>query len=239
MSPRKFDRFMIAVGIGSNPKIGRLTDAEFRCLVAGVWPIAAVSPVRGRLLIGDMRAEARDIAHQAHVSERVAERTLEKLRALGMLIPDGEFDCERCHDWEEINPPPKKDPTNAERQARHRALAKARNAARNGTSNANVTPLVTPTEVEEEVEAPFDSPASGGTATAPIKPGGNRKTDQAAYREQFTAWAAQHFPGAPVAGVEQIVTWMRSHGKEPLPDAVRQFAADAPNFAHLLEPSAA
>jgi hypothetical protein len=138
VSPRKaFDRFMVSNGIGSNPKVGRLTDAEFRCLVAGVWPLAAEAPVRGALLVGTLEVEPRDVALKAGKSVAVAASTLAKMKHLGMLERDDEIGAWVCHDWEEINPSPRNDPTNAERQRRYRERHGGdRNAPRNGGSNA-------------------------------------------------------------------------------------------------------
>jgi hypothetical protein len=79
---------MVAVDISTNPKIGRLTDPEFRCLVTGVWPLAAKSDPRGYLLVGRHPATERDVSHQARCAVSVARRTLSKLRELGMLERD-------------------------------------------------------------------------------------------------------------------------------------------------------
>jgi len=138
---------MLEVELGGNPKIGRFTDSEFRCLVCGVWPLAAKSPVRGRLLVAGHPVDAADVAHQARCSLTVARRTLEKMRALDMLDADEEYGCERVHDWDQVNPAPKEDPTNAERQARYR---ERRNAERNAGSNGAVTSTEVEVEVNEE-----------------------------------------------------------------------------------------
>lgn len=158
MSPKAFDRFMVAVEISSNAKVGRMTDAEFRCMVTGVWALTAKSPIRGCLLVGDLEVELDDVARQARCTPAVAKRTMAKMRQLGMLERDEEFGCERVHDWDEINPPPKTDNTAAERQQRRRDRLRA-----SRDSHAPVTPPsrrdgrnghveVTPTEVEVEVE---------------------------------------------------------------------------------------
>lgn len=118
---KAFDRFMIDVEIGGNAKVGRLTDSEFRCLVTGVWPLAAKAPIRGYLLVGAHNAEPEDIARQARCSVQVAKRTLVKLRHLDMLEHSDELGCEQIHDWGDINPTPKVDRTGAERQRRYRA----------------------------------------------------------------------------------------------------------------------
>lgn len=150
---------MIEVELSGNPKIARFTDAEFACLVKGVWPLAAKSPVRGRLLVHDQEATPEDVAHQARCSPRVALRTMQKMWQLGMLERDEDMDCVRVHDWEKINPAPKVDRTAAERQAKRRQrLATTRDVTpvsrrdSNGSHAVTVTG-VTPPEVEVEVNS--------------------------------------------------------------------------------------
>jgi hypothetical protein len=155
----RFDRFMVHVDIGTDEKLARLTDAERLCHIAGVLAIAAKSPVRGRLLVGEHRAGPVEVARRAGVSTRVAKSTIDKLAAVGILVHDDEYDCWRVHHWERFNPEPRNDPTNAERQARHKAKRKASNAGGNG----EVTPPVTPPEVEVEGEV-------GGRGCAPATP---------------------------------------------------------------------
>ena len=104
VSPRKFDRFMVDVHIASHPKLSRLNAPERWCFVGGILSLAALAPVRGRLLIGNHRAEPEDVAAHARVSVGVARATMDKLRAVGMLVPDDELDCEAVHDFEEWNP---------------------------------------------------------------------------------------------------------------------------------------
>lgn len=131
MSPRRaFDRYMVQIGMGTNPKLAPLTDSEFRAHVVGVLAIAASAPFRGCLLVGDSRADARHIALTAGVTERVAKSAVTKLCNVGVLFEDPEFGCLRVHDWDEINPQPKADPTAAERQQRWRD----RHAKRNGVT---------------------------------------------------------------------------------------------------------
>lgn len=120
MAPKRFDRFMVAVELASNSKVARLDDREFRCLLQGVWPLAAKSRPRGFLAVASQPATAADVANQARCPRRVAERTLEKMRSLNMLERDEATGLEHVHDWEEINPDPKADRTAADRQRRFR-----------------------------------------------------------------------------------------------------------------------
>lgn len=129
---------MVSNEIASNGKIARLTDAEFRCLVSGVWPIASKAEHRGYFSIAGLPADEYDVAHQARKPLGVARSTLEKMRQMGMLVLDQEANLEFCHDWDEVNPTPKSDVTGAERQRRYRE----RHAAlRNGVTDRDVTPL--------------------------------------------------------------------------------------------------
>lgn len=120
MSPRAFDRFMVSIEIGTNRKLRRLNPAERWCFVAGVLPIAAMSPIRGYLIVGRDQAEAKDYAEQAGVTVAVARSTLNKLRDVGMVYDDPDVGAEQVHDFEDWNPAPKKDPTAAERMRRYR-----------------------------------------------------------------------------------------------------------------------
>jgi hypothetical protein len=82
----EFDSIMVRVEIGNSRKLRRLTPEQRWCVVAGVWCLAAKSPVRGYLLITDsVPVEVADVAAQAEVKPAVAKKTLEKMRRLGML----------------------------------------------------------------------------------------------------------------------------------------------------------
>lgn len=151
----RFDRFMVHVDIGTDEKLARLTDAERLCHIAGVLAIAAKSPVRGWLLVGDHEAGPVEIARRAGVSERVAKSTIDKLASVGVLTRDDLLNCWQVHNWDRFNPEPRADPTNAERQARYRARRSGSNAGSNAASNDDVTPP----EVEGEVEDNKESPA--------------------------------------------------------------------------------
>jgi hypothetical protein len=162
MSTRKFDRYMVAIGAGRHVKFRRLTVPERYAFFMGVLSVAAQAPVRGCLLVGSLNAEAADIAAEADVPEKVAQSALAKLRQIGVVYHDDALGCERVHDFEEQwNPAPKHDPTNAERQRRHRAKL---TAGRNGTVTPDSNAAVTPPEVEGEVEEkkPPQPPAERG-----------------------------------------------------------------------------
>lgn len=129
MSPRKFDRYMVQLGIGRNRKLLPLTDSEFRAHIAGVLAIAAQADPRGYLLIGTEEATPTEVANEAggKATPRVAAAAIEKLKARGVLEWDQDQGAWHVHDWEELNPAPRHDPTAAKRQA-----ARRRNDARHG-----------------------------------------------------------------------------------------------------------
>lgn len=140
MSRRPFDRVMLDLEAGRSLKLSGLTDSEWRAFIGGVLPIAAKAPFRGCLLVGNRPAGEAEVAAQAGVKITAARSALPKLRDLELLYEDRELECERVHDFEEWNPPPKVDKTAAERQRRYRE----RLIARNGTVTPPVTRNVTP-----------------------------------------------------------------------------------------------
>lgn len=113
---------MLHVHIGANPKLGRLTDGQFRAHLSGVLAIAASAEPRGYLLVGSLPATPQDVGRVAGVSPAVAAGALKKLRELGILEHDDAIGTDHVHNWEEHNPAPKftgapVDPTGARRQA--------------------------------------------------------------------------------------------------------------------------
>lgn len=225
MSPRAFDRMMIEVEIGGNAKIGRLSDAQFRCLLTGVWALAAKAMPRGYLVVADEPATAHDVAHQAHCTPAVARKTLELLRSMEMIEMDDQLGVEFVHDWWSINPDPKPDPTNAERQRRFKAKRAVlhtggSNALGNAPVTALVTPEVTPTEVKEKEKVGANAP--------------NTSSRSSEARDLFAYWQQQcRHPSAVLDGkrrgaiesrlrdgftVSQIQSAIRGAAKAPYVD---------------------
>lgn len=124
MTPRGFDRYFLRLGAGSHPKFATLTDSERCAHFLGVLALAAASPTRGCLLVGDLPAAPAHVAAAAGVTKAVAASALRKLEAIGVLYHDEERECLRVHDWDDVNPPPKVDATAAERQRRYRLSGK-------------------------------------------------------------------------------------------------------------------
>lgn len=130
MASSKFQCYMVKVGAGRHAKFARLTDGERVAHFLGVLSIAAQSPIRGYLLVGDHAAGAEEIASEASVSRRTAQSTIDKLTKVGVLEHDDDLGAWFVHDWADVNPEPKKDATAAERQRRHRERLRL---ARNGS----------------------------------------------------------------------------------------------------------
>lgn len=208
----RFDRYMIHVDVGTDEKLAGLNHNERLCHVVGVLAVAAKSPLRGYLIVGDAEATAAQIGRRAATTEKVARATIEKLVAVGILIRDDEVGALRVHNWENFNPAPKNDPTNAERQRRWRE----RNGARNATSNAEVTaPEV---EVEVEVEIPTNNLVDLDVPTD--------------VRVVFDAWlvATERDAARTKLNPERrriIVKALGSHGIDVCLRAVRNIGADA------------
>ncbi|MDE2468899.1 MAG: hypothetical protein KGL35_09180 [Bradyrhizobium sp.] len=179
MSPQVFDRYMVQHGIGRNRKLHGLTDSEFRAHMAGVLSLASQSPVRGYLLIvAGVEVTAEDVANEAggKVTARVAAAALQKLKDRGVLEWSEEVGAWYVHDWHDLNPGPREDRTNAERQQRFRDRQRngASNARRNGASNGSVT-ACNAGEVEVEGE---------GSVLA------NARTGRGTVAQVFEAWIA-------------------------------------------------
>lgn len=161
----RFDRFMVYVDIGRDEKLARLTDAERLCHIAGVLALAAKSPIRGRLLVGELEASPREVGRMAAVSDRVAKSTIDKLVLVGVLLRDDEYDCWRVHNWEVYNPEPKADTTAAERAQRYRDRRRERDG------NACVTPAVTPASRRDgrDANGAVTPPRARANAIAPAR----------------------------------------------------------------------
>lgn len=141
---------MVGLGAGRHVKFRRLTIPERYAFFMGVLSLAAQSPVRGCLMIGSLAVEPADVAAEADVPEKVAASAMEKLRAVEVIVRD-EHGLEWVHDFQDWNPEPKNDGTNAERQQRYRERQRAsRNGGSVTASNAEVTPAEVKREVEEE-----------------------------------------------------------------------------------------
>lgn len=156
MSPRdKFDRFMADVRNGTNFKIAPLSHAHYRAFFSAVLPIAAMSKVRGAFMVNGEPATAEHMRLMAPTLTAAECRSaLTAFRAAGLLEHDEDLGGEWVHDFEEWNPEPKRDTTNADRQARYRDRMKARsNGVTNGVTNAKspVSNALAREEVEVEV----------------------------------------------------------------------------------------
>jgi hypothetical protein len=166
---RAFDRYMIAVGAGRHPKLRDLTINQRYVFFTGVLSVAAESPRRGFLMVGERQANGRDIAAACGADGRLVARTLERCRAVGLVETDPDTGFEFVHDWWDYNPDPRVDATNAERQRRYRE--RQRNASRNTSPVTSRNAL----EVEVEVEEPPLKPPPGRNATRNGRGSGQRQ----------------------------------------------------------------
>ncbi len=222
----RFDRFMVHVDVGTDEKLAQLTDVERLCHIAGVLAVAAKSPVRGRLLVGDREATPREIAKRADVSVRVARSTMDKLIDVGVLTRDDDLDCWRVHNWERFNPDPKQDRTNAERQARYRAKrVTGRNAPSNAPRNGQSNGSVTPPEVEVEVEAAASPVGGGSSAGAREAAGVAAAADSDQGQEEGT-------PGGLHPAFAEVMTILEATRSERPGVVVNDFAVNSALMAH-------
>lgn len=161
MAPKGYDRVMVEHDIGRNRKLRRHFKPEERwAYLAGVVCIAGAAPIRGTFAVGHEPADEHDVADIADVKLAVARKTVAKLRELGMLVSDPELGCDRLYGFDERNPPPKKDPTGAERQRRFRernaSVTVPDTVTHNGGNSVTDTRITPPShghnapEVEEE-----------------------------------------------------------------------------------------
>lgn len=158
MGRRKFDCYMVSITMGQHPKFVGFTDGERCAHVFGVMALAAMSPVRGRLLVGcetaSLPAQASHVALMARVHVRVAKSALEKLKAVGILEHDEEHKCLQIRHWDDYNPTP-----GAERTRRWRDAETSQ--TRHANRHATVTQTSPEVEVEVEVEAKASSEVVG------------------------------------------------------------------------------
>jgi len=196
---KPFDKYMLHVDVGTDEKFAHLSEVERLAHVVGVLAVAAKSPVRGVLLVGDMPATAAHVARRAGVSERVAASAIRKLREVGVLVHDEELGALRVLHWDRYNPAPKRDATAAERQRRRRErVARERDVTpasrRDGRDGlAVVTPLVPPavTPAVTNPEGEREQEGEGTTSRPAARPAPPRPEVAALSRRLATLIAAR------------------------------------------------
>lgn len=186
---RGYDSILVYAKLGSDRKFRRLTPAERWCALAGVWAIAAQSPIRGYLLITeDEPASEQDYATEANVTLAVARATVKKMRSLKMIERDEEMRAEHVHDWHEHQKDPK--PSDSKEAWRQR---KRRQRAGETPSHADV-----PRDTRDlSRESPDPLREEKKRELPPNPPTGGRKRDRDLYEKQIKAWVAEHFPNHP------------------------------------------
>lgn len=216
MTPQKFDRYMVVVGAGAHAKFAQFSDGERCAHFLGVLSLAARAPLRGYLLVGDEEAGPKEVAREAAVTVRQASGALDKLKRKGVLIHDEEVGAWRVHDWHDVNPDPRKDDTNADRQRRFRERrVTARNGASNTGSNAPVTHDVTQTEGARSALPPSTSSSvvpstendKGGSSSARRK-----RVDQTETPDDLSAELLAKLPAVLAI---LVATWDVRGGIEP------------------------
>lgn len=141
---------MIHHDTANNLKLVDFTDSEVKAFVLGVVPIAGLADMRGSFTVGQAPASAKHVAAKARVSVKVAESTLVKLRALGMLETHDDG-IEWVHDFQEYNPEPRVDDTAAERAARYRQRQKAKRDLARGSGRLPKDQAVAIAEIGRKV----------------------------------------------------------------------------------------
>lgn len=195
----EFDSIMVRVEIGGNRKLRRFTPEERWCVIAGVWALAAKSPIRGYLMISDkLPVEEQDIAEQAGVKAQTVRSTLKKMRDLGMLEVDSELEAEHVHDWHTHQAEPKPSETKDAWRKRKREQRERKanggdvtgNVPRDVTADSHAPPEggVTPLREEKRREEKFPQP-----------PRGQRVRDREQFEEECQSLAGREFPGITAA----------------------------------------
>ena len=185
----EFDSIMLRVEVGGNRKLRRFTPEERWCAVAGVWALAAKSPVRGYLLIAEnVPVEPQDIAEQAGVKLSAVKSTLKKMRELGMLEADDELKTEHVHDWHIHQKEPKPSETREAWRIRKREQRAGKRDGPGGVPSG--VPRDTPSGVPPQREEKR-SKEKGITPPTPPQAGG-RQRDHDRFEREMTEWVEQH-----------------------------------------------
>lgn len=76
--------------------------------------------------------------------------------------------------------------------------------------------------------------SKGSQQHPPSPPSGGRARNREAFREEMTAWSADHFPGADPDQVRSLVAWLEPRIELVTADALRAYAADNEQWAAIL-----
>lgn len=196
-----FDRYMIQVRAGAHPKLRELTPQERYVFFLGVLSLAAQANPRGSLHVGGRAVDWRDVASECSVRGQVATRAMAKLRQIG-IIESSDDGNEYVHDFDDYNPKPRTDATNAERQRRYR---QRRNGRYVTSRNAG--------EVEKlKEEGPLNPPARNGAAA----------TDEQARWQALYARLPEFAP----LSIRHAVHHFNTLGTTPTPEDIRRYLAN-------------
>lgn len=172
---------------------------------------------------------------------------VERLLETGLWVErdDGDYEVHGYLEWqtsaEEIRA--KRDGLSDKRRRAGQKGADSRwNGKTDGKSDgkpmANTMAKPCQTDGEEvrrkKVEPPL-TPPGGISEVAPVKPKGNRKSDQDAYRSLMDEWANAHFPAAEPDAVGAAVSWLQPRTDHPVTaDDVRGLCASSAVWAAQL-----
>lgn len=190
----EFDSIMVRVEIGNSRKLRRLTPDQRWCVVAGVWCLAAKSPVRGYLLITDKESvTAQDVAEQAGVKLSVARSTLARMRDLDMLEVDDELHGEHVHDWHLHQKEPKSSETpEAWRERKRRQRERERHGDVTPDVTRDIRDIVTPESRVVSHPLREEKRRKEKRTTPPTPPAGGRARDKEKWEKEFAAWLQAH-----------------------------------------------
>jgi hypothetical protein len=189
--------FKRSCGLGQDPDMQAVALAHGGVAVLVFEELMALSKItRGA---GRVSTTWDVIALRCYAKKPLVKAVIESLDEHHLVVIDadqttGDAVTLSVQGWSKWNP---KDPTNADRQRRHR------NGARNGVRNGGAVP-VTALEVEEEKE----------NREPPLPPKGNRARDRVLYEQEMADYSAWLLPDAPEPDRTQLVnaacSWMRS-----------------------------
>lgn len=168
---------MLSQRVCREPKVRRLSDAEFRAFIAALC-LAGESRPRGCLLLAPGEPmSAADVADEARVPEGAAASMLDQLEAWGTIVADPEQGCLRFTTWLDYQPLTKpSDSAEATRERKRRSRAAQKAATRASSAAA----------------AALAAPPAGSRPGPPPTSGRGRERDR--WRAEVLGWLERTFP---------------------------------------------
>lgn len=228
-------------GLDEHPKVEALFDGhvelgmlegdalqELAALAAvGLWTLSLANSSR-RLTNGRVTKRVlRAIAPATH------QLLADQLVGVGMFDPDPTTGAVMIHDYLDHNP--SRDKVLEQRETR--AEAGRLGGQRSGEARRRKAKP----EAKGEADASANGQANGKRKRTPARtrtpiepplpPKGGRARDRAAYEQELSSWAGEHFPGVDVKHLGALVSWLRGRITPLTPDAIREFAQANPEWA--------